>query len=74
MLSSDFLKVTVRTPTIAEQRKIADVLGLMDEEIALLRRERDALKRQKLGLMQSLLTGRVRVDLTPGPFPSRATR
>jgi type I restriction enzyme, S subunit len=61
VLASDFLKVKVRIPAPAEQRKIAKVLGLVDEEIALLRRELEALKRQKQGLMQQLLTGKVRV-------------
>ena len=56
-----FAKIKVTIPSIPEQRKIAEVLGLMDEEIALLRRELEALKRQKQGLMQKLLTGEVRV-------------
>jgi type I restriction enzyme S subunit len=56
-----FAKIKVTIPPIAEQRKIADVLELVDEEIVLLRRELDALKQQKQELMQKLLTGQVRV-------------
>ncbi len=56
-----FAKIKVTIPSIAEQHKIAEVLGLLDEEIVLLRKELDALKRQKLGLMQQLLIGDVRV-------------
>lgn len=57
-----FLEKKILIPrTLKEQRKIAEVLGLLDEEIALLRRELEALKRQKQGLMRQLLTGKVRV-------------
>ncbi len=56
-----FAKIRVDLPSLPEQQKIADFLGLLDEEIALLKQERDALKRQKQGLMQKLLTGQVRL-------------
>ena len=52
-------------PPIEEQRKIADIVDIIQEEIDLLCRERDALAEQKKGLMQRLLTGEVRV--TPDP-------
>lgn len=48
-------------PTVDEQRAIVEVLEDTDREIALHRAELDALKRQKRGLMQQLLTGKVRV-------------
>ena len=48
-------------PSIAEQRRIVEVLAACDRELDLLERKRDALQRQKRGLMQQLLTGRVRV-------------
>lgn len=48
-------------PSVEEQEKIAAVLQSCDREIELLERKRDALQRQKKGLMQRLLTGRVRV-------------
>ncbi len=57
----DLLKVNIPCPTKAEQQRIADVLKAADREIDLLRRELDALKQQKKGLMQKLLTGQVRV-------------
>lgn len=62
--ANDFLKIAVRMPRPPEQRKIAEVLGLMDEEIVLRRRQLAALKAQKQGLMQKLLTGEVRVKET----------
>jgi len=57
----DFVKIEVLIPPVAEQRRIAAVLNSCDREIQLLRRELAALKDQKRGLMQKLLTGEVRV-------------
>jgi type I restriction enzyme, S subunit len=48
-------------PPAAEQNRITEVLAACDRELDLLARKRDALQRQKRGLMQQLLTGRVRV-------------
>ena len=48
-------------PTLAEQRAIAAVLSDMDAEIAALSRERAEAERIKQGMMQELLTGKVRL-------------
>jgi type I restriction enzyme S subunit len=56
-------KVDVPYPSLSEQKKIAAVLQAADNELALLAARRAALQRQKHGLMQQLLTGRVRVPL-----------
>ena len=57
-----WLTERVRVPqSVDEQKKIADVLHACDHELALLRTLHDALKEQKKGLMQKLLTGQVRV-------------
>jgi type I restriction enzyme S subunit len=59
---STFEKVKYYVPSsLGEQRRIATVLNACDREVDLLRRKRDALQQQKKGLMQRLLTGRVRV-------------
>jgi type I restriction enzyme S subunit len=58
---SAFLKLSIAMPEKAEQTCVADVLEALDHEIGLLRKERDAIKMQKKGLMQKLLTGQVRV-------------
>ncbi len=50
-------------PSLPEQRKIATFLNTADREINLLRKQLEALKQQKKGLMQKLLTGEVRVKL-----------
>jgi type I restriction enzyme S subunit len=47
--------------SLDEQKKIAGVLQACDRELELLRNLLDALKEQKKGLMQKLLTGQVRV-------------
>lgn len=48
-------------PSIPEQRAISNVLDAADAELRLLRHQRAALDQQKRGLMQKLLTGRIRV-------------
>jgi len=59
-----FLKQQVRIPgSVVEQEAIAEVLTTADREIVLLESKLAALKQQKRGLMQKLLTGQVRVKL-----------
>ena len=58
---SDFFGLRLELPSLPEQRRIAGVLETCDEEIALLERKRELTAQQKTGLMQRLLTGRVRV-------------
>jgi type I restriction enzyme S subunit len=56
-----FATIPLKLPSVKEQRRINDALSVFDNEIELLRKELDALKKQKKGLMQKLLTGQVRV-------------
>jgi type I restriction enzyme S subunit len=61
-LNKDSLKeIKIKYPPINEQIMIRDVLCNCDKEINLLEKELEALKQQKKGLMQLLLTGKVRV-------------
>ena len=46
-----------------EQKTIADILCKADEEIELLNKQLDLYMEQKKGLMQNLLTGKVRVKV-----------
>lgn len=55
-----FLGIEVKVPSLPEQEKIAEVMRTAEVEIEKLEQKRDALKRQKKGLMQRLLTGAVR--------------
>src|SRR5699024_10562897 len=58
----DYLKKKIKIPpTKEEQDKIVEVLDAADREISLLQKELEAIKKQKKGLMQQLLTGKVRV-------------
>ena len=50
-------------PSPKEQRRIAATLAAADREIDLLRRELELLRKQKRGLMQKLLTGKIRVKV-----------
>ena len=57
----EFALIKVFLPTAPEQERIAAVLEACDREIELLQKQLAALKEQKRGLMQKLLTGEVRV-------------
>ena len=50
-------------PSLPEQKAIAEVLTSADDEIATHRKKLDALRLQKRGLMQQLLTGKTRVKI-----------
>ncbi len=50
-------------PSLPEQKAIAEVLTAADNEIATHRKKLDALRQQKRGLMQQLLTGKTRVKI-----------
>jgi type I restriction enzyme S subunit len=54
-------KVKYGFPEIAEQTAIAQVLQTADQEINLLKTKAEKLREQKKGMMQVLLTGKVRV-------------
>lgn len=53
--------VVIARPPLPEQRAIANVLDHMDAEIRALERRRDKTKSIKQGMMQQLLTGKVRL-------------
>ncbi len=58
-----YYDIAVHVPNLDEQKKIAEVLSLADDEINLLKNELEELKQQKKALMQKLLTGEVRVKV-----------
>lgn len=60
---ADFGEMFLPVPSLEEQIKIAEILMVADKEIELLEKELEALKLQKKGLMQGLLTGEVRVKV-----------
>jgi type I restriction enzyme S subunit len=58
---SGFRKIIIKIPSIQEQTAIAEVLSTADKEIELLEKKLEAMKMQKKGLMQVLLTGEKRL-------------
>jgi type I restriction enzyme S subunit len=59
-----FSKIKIKIPTIEEQTGIAQVLQAADKEISLLKAKAGKLREQKKGLMQVLLTGKVRLKIS----------
>lgn len=59
---NQFSQIQVPVPPFEEQQKIAEILSTADKEIELLEAELEHLKEQKKGLMQLLLTGKIRVN------------
>ena len=61
---NELMKEKIYIPTdISEQKAIADILSVADDEINLLNKKLEALKEQKKALMQQLLTGKIRVKV-----------
>lgn len=58
---SEFQDIDIKLPNLNEQQKIAEVLTACDDEINLLNLKLENLKKQKQGLMQKLLSGKVRI-------------
>jgi type I restriction enzyme S subunit len=59
----EFLALKIPVPAIHEQERIIGVAEMADRELTLLQSQLTALQTQKRGLMQQLLTGKVRVPL-----------
>jgi type I restriction enzyme S subunit len=63
MSKSDFIKLEFLLPDYKEQTAISQVLQAAEKEISLLKTKAEKLRVQKKGLMQQLLTGRVRLKI-----------
>jgi len=59
----EFSRIHIWLPSKDEQKAIAAILDTADQQLTLLRNQRTALDQQKRGLMQLLLTGKLRVNL-----------
>lgn len=55
-----FSKIKISLPSIEEQNAIAEILNTANQEVKQYQQKLEALKLQKKGLMQQLLTGKVR--------------
>ena len=60
---SKFVYLTIPCPSLEEQTAIAQVLQAADKEISLLKAKAEKLREQKKGLMQQLLSGKVRLKI-----------
>lgn len=63
MYYSKLEELKLSVPSLEEQNKIAEFILLVEKNIRLLEKELDNLKQQKKGLMQLLLTGKIRVKV-----------
>lgn len=61
---TDFFGLKMALPPIEKQKQIAAILSTARQEIDLLKKQADAYRRQKRGLMQRLLTGEWRVRVS----------
>ena len=59
--ASTIENIEISVPNRSEQTAIAAVLSVMDAEIAALEARRDKTRALKQGMMQELLTGRIRL-------------
>lgn len=57
----DIQKIIMPTPTIDEQNQIVDILANMDSEIEALEQKLEKYRQVKQGMMQQLLTGKIRL-------------
>lgn len=60
---NEFAQLKIPVPSLPEQQKIADIFTAADKEITTHQNQFAALKKQKQGLMQQLLTGKKRVNV-----------
>jgi len=58
-----FSELSVQIPHLTEHQKIGEILSSVDEEIEKETKHQEQLESLKRGLMQVLLTGKVRVSM-----------
>ena len=56
--------IKVAIPSFSEQKKIAEVLSVVDKKLEVKKKEKRKLERIKQGLMDLLLTGKIRVKVS----------
>lgn len=57
---SDFFNLKIYIPDAVEQRKIAEIISVADQEIQLIKRQLDCLRQERKVLMHQLLAGKYR--------------
>lgn len=61
MSKTDFLKLEIKLPSVQEQKEIATILDIATEELNQYQQKLETLQFEKKGIMQQLLTGKVRI-------------
>jgi len=64
MNQKDFLNLKLHVPPLDEQKSIGKILSCIDREISTLKAILAEIKMQKRGLLQQLLTGKIRVKVS----------
>jgi len=70
---TDFGFIKLPYPKLEEQKRIGVILDTAEQELSLLRNQRASLDQQKRGLMQRLLTGKVRVKTIAEDYQQNLT-
>lgn len=61
--TKDIQEVTIPYPSLEEQQKISEILSSVDDQIDIYEKEKEKYEELKKGLMQQLLTGKIRVKV-----------
>jgi len=62
--ATNLKKFKIPLPPLEEQRKIAEILSTVDKRLEVERKRKEKLERIKKGLMDLLLTGKIRVEVS----------
>jgi type I restriction enzyme S subunit len=62
--ATNLQRFTIPLPPLSEQKQITDILTKLDKKLEFERKERARLERIKRGLMDLLLTGKIRVEVS----------
>ena len=63
ILKEDLSRLEIPLPSITEQQKIDEILSTADRKLDIERAEKNRLEKVKSGLMDLLLTGKVRIKV-----------
>jgi type I restriction enzyme S subunit len=61
--AESFMRIPIQLPQLSEQQKIAEIISTVDKKLEIERNEKAKLERIKQGLMDLLLTGKIRVKV-----------
>lgn len=71
---NDFFDCEIPVPPLDQQARVADYFGAVKRELVIIETQLKRLQRQKLGLLQNLLTGKWRIPVSDGEVERVAMR